>query len=92
MSTNEITPAPVPVKPSRATDTGPGPDEANMKGPFAMTQVNESVQREQKEWGPFGQRRKNKRAKVEAEGSAPAVVESAGEPVRHFKLLSLSKS
>jgi hypothetical protein len=91
MSTNEITPAPAPVKPSRPAETGPEVGEANMKGPFAMTQVNESVQREQREWGPFGQRKKNKKAKVEAEGSAPAIVEGAGEPVRHFKLLSLSK-
>jgi hypothetical protein len=53
--------------------------------------VNESVQREQREWGPFGQRKKNKKAKVEAEGSTPAIVEGAGEPVRHFKLLSLSE-
>jgi hypothetical protein len=78
MSTSEITPAP--VKASRSAEAG----EVNMKGPFAMTQVNESIQREQQGWGPFVGRKK-KAAVIEP------VVE-AGEPQRHFKLLSLSKS
>jgi len=77
MSTSEITSAP--VKASRSAEAG----EVNMKGPFAMTQVNESIQREQQGWGPFVGRKK-KAAVVE-----PAV--EAGEPQRHFKLLSLSK-
>jgi choline transport protein len=59
-----------------------------MKGPYAMTVVNESVQREQQGWGPFA--RKDRRSK---KGDAGEIVqESAGEPQRHFKLLSLSKS
>lgn len=77
MSTSEITPAP--VKAVRSAEAG----EANMKGPYAMTQVNESIQREQQGWGPFVGRKK-KAAVVEP------IVE-AGEPQRHFKLLSLSK-
>jgi hypothetical protein len=77
MSSSEITPAP--VKASRSAEVG----ETNMKGPFAMTQVNESIQREQQGWGPFANRKK-KAAKAEP------VVE-AGEPQRHFKLLSLSE-
>ena len=55
-----------------------------MKGPYAMTQVNESIQREQQGWGPFAS--KKKRA-IKAE----PVVEATGEPQRHFKLLSLSE-
>jgi hypothetical protein len=85
MSTSEITPAP-PVR-SRLGRSAEEP-EANMKGPYAMTVVNESVQREQQGWGPFA--RKDRRSK---KGDAGEIVqESAGEPQRHFKLLSLSKS
>lgn len=79
MSTSEITPAP--AKASRSAEV----TEANMKGPYAMTQVNESIQREQQGWGPFANRKKNKEARAEP------IVE-AGEPQRHFKLLSLSES
>lgn len=86
MSTSEITPA-SPAKAS-AGRTSEAP-QVNMKGPFAMTQVNESIQREQQGLGPFVHKDKKKSKK----GSAGEIVfEGGGEPVRHFKLLSLSES
>jgi hypothetical protein len=58
-----------------------------MKGPFAITQVNESIAREQQGLGPFvHKKRKAKRQAEEAEVAA-----EGGEPARHFKLLSLSE-
>jgi hypothetical protein len=72
-------------RPLRSTE-GDQP-QVNMKGPFAITQVNESIAREQQGLGPFvHKKRKAKRQAAEAEIAA-----EGGEPARHFKLLSLSE-
>lgn len=80
MSSSEITPAPprVPVVDDESGQTA----QANLKGPFAITQVNESIQREQHGLGPF----------VSKKGKKPdsVVYEQGAEPQRHFRLLSLS--
>ena len=77
MSSSEITPAPLKAQP---VDDGA---QANLKGPFAITQVNESIAREQHGLGPFVSKKSKKAASVVHEGG--------GEPQRHFRLLSLSE-
>lgn len=77
MSNSEITPAPLPAQ---SIDDGA---QANLKGPFAITQVNESIAREQHGLGPFVSKKGKKADSV--------VYESGAEPQRHFRLLSLSE-
>lgn len=80
MSTSEITPAP----PKPTGDESPQNETA--KGPYAMTQVNETIQREQQGLGPFVSKKGRKSEDtVGAHGHG-------GEPKRHFRLLSLSES
>lgn len=82
MSGDEITPAPVKVAPDADPSSGAAQD--NLKGPYAITQVNESIQREQHGLGPFVSKKGHKGDEV--------VYDHGAEPQRHFRLLSLSKS
>lgn len=77
MSHSEITPAPPKVS---EVDNGA---QANLKGPYAITQVNESIAREQHGLGPFVSKKGKKADSV--------VYEPGAEPQRHFRLLSLSE-
>lgn len=77
MSTSEITPAP------RQAAVVEEATQANLKGPFAITQVNESIAREQHGLGPFVSKKGKKADSV--------VYEAGAEPQRHFRLLSLSE-
>lgn len=78
MSSSEITPAPLKVEETASSQS----PQDNLKGPFAITQVNESIQREQHGLGPFVSRKGLKGDEV--------VHHHGGEPQRHFRLLSLS--
>lgn len=80
MSSSEITPAPLKAP---TVDDGAGhSQQANLKGPFAITQVNESIQREQQGLGPFVSKKAKKPESV--------AYNHGDEPQRHFRLLSLS--